>query len=475
MALHKETMTSLTNQQKISHLLWRAGFGPQPQVLSKEGNKSYKTVVNKLFKEAELNKPLQVVSSDAVAQVKMKDMSPEAKKEMRQESKDELRNLNVAWLSRMGNGEAVLREKMTLFWHGHFACRTKNAYFAQEQNNKIRTHALGKFGDLLMAVSKDPAMLQFLNNQQNRKNAPNENFAREVMELFTLGRGNYTETDIKNAARAFTGWGFTPEGEFVFREKQHDSEAKTFMGKTGNFSGEDVLGLILENPQTARFLTTKIYTYFVNEKPDKRIVEGLADRFYKSGYDIAALMREIFESDWFYAPENTGNLIKSPIELLADWQSSFGLTFGQDQGWIFMEKLLGQVLFYPPNVAGWPGGKNWIDSSSLMFRLKMPEVIFQSAEVAVEAKDEGDVNTAYLSKKNSKNFNASVNWEPLLTVLKDVQEPQLLDQLSEYLLQNKLTTAQKALLQKRASSASKEQLIKSLTMAMLSLPEYQLC
>ncbi len=138
-----------------------------------------------------------------------------------------------------------LTEKMVLFWHNHFACRTMVPFLAQQQNNVLRKYALGSFADMLMAVSKDPAMLQFLNNQQNKKGHPNENFAREVMELFTLGRGHYTEEDIKEAARAFTGWGFSLQGEFQFRGKQHDEGEKTFRGKTKKYSGEDIIIAIL--------------------------------------------------------------------------------------------------------------------------------------------------------------------------------------------------------------------------------------
>ena len=163
-------------------------------------------------------------------------------KEQRQEEKE----LNLTWINRMSTTDAPLQEKMTLFWHNHFACRSKNAAFAQQLNNIQRTNALGNFRTLLFQVAESPAMLQFLNNQQNQKGHPNENFAREVMELFTIGRGNYTETDVKESARSFTGYGFNKDGEFVNRRFFHDDGQKTFMGKTGNFNGEDILNALLD-------------------------------------------------------------------------------------------------------------------------------------------------------------------------------------------------------------------------------------
>src|SRR5690242_935193 len=191
----------------------------------------------------------------------------------------------------MINSEAQLREKMSLFWHGHFACRILNIFFQQQLINAIRQNAFSDFGTLLRNVSKSPAMLSFLNNQQNKKQHPNENFAREVMELFTIGRGNYTETDVKEAARAFTGWGTNPQGEFIFRRAVHDDGTKSFMRRTGNFDGDEVLNIILERRETASFITSKIYRYFVNEEPDEKHISWLASRFYESRYDISALMK----------------------------------------------------------------------------------------------------------------------------------------------------------------------------------------
>ena len=398
-------------------------------------------------------------------------------REQIRENAQKVRDLNLQWLDRMASGNDALREKMALFWHGHFACRTmgRNPLFMQQYANTLRQHALGNFRDLLMATSKEPAMLQFLNNQQNRKNAPNENFAREVMELFTLGRGNYSEYDIKEAARAFTGWQFTPEGQFVFRPQVHDDGEKKIFGKTGTFNGEDVIAMLLDNQQTARFITAKIYRSFVNETEDKKRVDQLADQFYKSGYDIAGLMETIFMADWFYDAKNIGAHIKSPVELLAGLRHTLGVQFDQPQPQIFVQRTLGQMLFYPPNVAGWPGGKNWIDSSSLLFRMQLPNYVLKAAEVTVQPKEDGDVNTQLLARKGGATFHTKVNWDDFENAFAKTTDAGLPDALAAVLLPFPLRPDQRTLIEKQTKPGqSRSEQIRTLTAALMSLPEYQL-
>ncbi|MBA2328245.1 MAG: DUF1800 family protein, partial [Flavisolibacter sp.] len=222
------------------HLLWRAGFGPGASQLT-QLQSSDPSQLYQILKKTSSKKPeyLQVSENylqgllmgvgDVVSmeELQKKGLDSETRKKFREKSREDLKQLNLVWLDKMVHTQAQLREKMSFFWHGHFACRDINVFHQQLLLHDIRDNALENFGDLLKAVSKSPAMLGFLNNQQNRKGHPNENFAREVMELFTLGRGNYTENDVKEAARAFTGWGFNLKGEFVFRPFQHDKGSKT--------------------------------------------------------------------------------------------------------------------------------------------------------------------------------------------------------------------------------------------------------
>ncbi|MDX2046425.1 MAG: DUF1800 domain-containing protein [Chitinophagaceae bacterium] len=386
-------------QMKNIHLLWRAGFGPRAEDIPQLDKKTPKDLLKEIFKSSSKSPQYINVASNILDGLvkgiqdagKMQELTKEQKQQIKKQSREDLKNLNLRWMDEMVNNEAQLREKMALFWHGHFACREINIFFQQQLLDVIRRNALGNFGDLLREVSKSASMLAFLNNQQNRKQRPNENFAREVMELFTLGRGNYSEKDIKEAARAFTGWGFNLKGEFVFRKNLHDNGVKTVLGKTGDFDGDDLLDILLEQKQTAIFIAEKIYRYFVNENADKEKTRWLAARFYQSNYDIKKLMEDIFSSDWFYDDRNVGAKIKSPVELLAGIRRMLPMEFEKEEIQLLYQKLLGQVLFYPPNVAGWPGGKNWIDSSSLMYRLRLLQLLKDDDSFNATPKSDDDV------------------------------------------------------------------------------------
>lgn len=472
----------VNNQVKIEHLFQRAGFGATPAQMKEFGEKSPEKALKFLLTDSEKINQLVIIDEEIAMVMKKKtlrnmldrkSLPAEEIKEQIKEYREQLTDLNFSWVKNMASGESMLREKMTLFWHGHFACRLRQPLLVQVQNNVIRENALGKFSDLLLAISKDPGMLQFLNNQQNKKNSPNENFAREVMELFTLGHGNYTEKDIKEAARAFTGWGANPKGEFVFRTNQHDDGEKTFQSKTGNLKGEDILNIILQNPKTSTFICTKIYRYFVNEIVDYQIIEQMTKRFRSTDYDIKDLMEYIFKSDWFYKQENIGTRIKSPVELLVGLQRNFGIQFERKQPVLFIQKSLGQILFYPPNVAGWSGGKNWIDSSTLMTRMKLPELIFKDSEITFNPKDEGDVNTENLSKK-IKQMQANIDWSAFQNNFPTQDPQELLNKLDAYLLSRPLSAQQKSIILGKSEGKTSLSLLQNIAQSIASLPEYQL-
>ena len=474
------------SQPQLRHLYSRAAFGATPAQLGEADGQPLRKVIRTLFADSHDYSPLTLdedVTSKREARQLMRDgmLDKEQLKLKIREAALAQRDLNVQWVDRMAGQKGALREKMALFWHNHFACRiNQRPRLVQHYVNTLRQHALGNFGEMLLAVSKTPAMLQFLNNQQNRKNAPNENFAREVMELFTLGKGtagspNYTENDIKEAARAFTGWGYSPEGEFVFRQRQHDEGEKTIFSQTGTFQGDDVLKLLLKNPQTARYVTTKLYRELVSEQVDEQRVAELSRRFYKSNYDITDLLETIFAADWFYDAKNVGAHIKSPVELLAGVRHLVGVTFGEPQPQVFIQRTLGQLLLYPPNVAGWPGGTNWIDSSSLLFRMKLPDYIFKNAQVAVQTKEDGDVNLQPIDNKGGKQFTAKVDWpgfeQPFLLLTPD----KLPDALATCLLPWPLTAEQKKIVTDQLKPAQPvPDQIRTLTVTIMSLPEFQL-
>ena len=494
---------SSTNQMKNQHLMWRAGFGPAVEQLSDLAEFSPKQIYKALVKAADKKPEYIDVADDylkglfmgieEVGRQEKKEMDKDERKKLQQMNRDGVRNLNMYWMHEIVNSASQLREKMAFFWHGHFACRNLNVFYQQGLLDVIRRNALGNFGTLLREVSKSAAMLNFLNNQQNRKDHPNENFAREVMELFTLGRGNYTEQDVKEAARSFTGWGANIKGDFQFRKFQHDDGSKTVLGRTGSFTGDEVLNILLEQKETAKYITQKVYKFFVNEKIDSERVQWLADRFYKSNYDIGKLMEDIFTSDWFYEEKNMGAKIKSPVELLVGIQRMLPMKLENEEALMLLQKVLGQLLFYPPNVAGWPGGKNWIDSSSLMMRMRIPKLINDVDEMNVSAKNDDDtmmgmkdddaqMNT--LKKgggKNAKRYgggrqqiNANVDWSLYVKNYESVPRENLAETISKILLQVKSSVSMD-LIKQFSDQTGRENFIKTATLQIMCTPEYQLC
>jgi uncharacterized protein (DUF1800 family) len=285
------------------------------------------------------------------------------------------------WLYCMLHSPHPLREKLTLFWHNHFATSDEKVQSAElmfRQNGLLRRHALGKFGLFLQAISKDPAMLVWLDSNRNVKGAPNENYARELMELFSLGVGNYTEKDIREAARAFTGWQATGGG-FKFDARFHDDGVKTVLGKTGVFNGENVVRIVLTQPAAARFLVRKLYHFLISEtvEPPAALLEPLCDSFRKSDYDIAALVRTMLSSRQFFSRHAFRQRIKSPVEfVIGAVQAVYLRCDEKDPNYapvpqrVLVSRLaaMGQHLFAPPNVKGWPGGRAWMNTSTMLER-----------------------------------------------------------------------------------------------------------
>lgn len=475
----------VSNQVKNQHLLWRAAFGPMAENANQLDSVSQKQLW-KLLKDTSSKKLvyLDVATNFADGLVKgirdlgtMRKLTKEQRKNIRRQSVYDLKNLNLTWMMEMINGEAQLREKMSLFWHGHFACRVINIYYQQQLLQVIRQHALGNFGDLLRAVSKSAAMLSFLNNQQNKKQHPNENFSREVMELFTMGRGNYTEKDVKESARAYTGWGFKLNGDFVDRKYFHDNGEKTFLGHTGNFDGDDALNIILEQKATARFITEKIYAYFVNEVVDMEKVETLAEGFYQSNYDILQLLSSIFTSDWFYEEKNIGNRIKSPVELMVGFRRLLPLELDRPEMQLLFQRALGQILFYPPNVAGWPGGKSWIDSSSLVFRMRLPDIMAMGQEFSLTPKSDDDVMMGMEGERKDGppiRLSGTADWDAVVSVFNHVPKQELMQRIGTLVLQSP-SNLQAIVLNRYADKSSRAAFIKTILLALASTPEYQLC
>ncbi len=292
---------------------------------------------------------------------------------------NEAQQLRIWWLYAILNTPHPLQEKLTLFWHNHFAtsiAKVQRPLLMCRQNQILRKYALGKFRPFLLDMTHDAALLYWLDSNSNVKGRPNENYARELMELFSLGVGNYSETDIREAARAFTGWGVNGDVH-EFDDTLHDAGAKSVFGQKGDWKGNDIVRIVLEQPVAARFIVKKLYRHFISETaaPPDSLVEPLAEQFRKSEYDIAALMRTILGSKHFYSGYAYRQRIKDPVEFAvgtvrALWdvkpnESRVAVEPGMIVGVL---ENLGQELFAPPNVKGWPGGQSWLNTATVLAR-----------------------------------------------------------------------------------------------------------
>ena len=283
----------------------------------------------------------------------------------------ETQRLATWWGERMLVTRRPLEEKLTLFWHGHFATgnvKVRDTRMMRQQIEMLRANANGNFHDLLLGILTDPAMLVYLDNGENVKDHPNENFGRELLELFSLGVGNYTETDIREAARAFTGW-TNDVLEFKFDAEQHDFGEKTFLGRTGAFDGGDIIDIILDEPAAAEFMAAKLYRFFVRDEIDDAVRADLAATFRDAGYELRPLLRRIFLSRDFYSPASYATQIKSPVHLVVSTYRKLELTeLPTIPDFNRLTAGLGQTMFNPPNVAGWAGGRTWVTPATLLQR-----------------------------------------------------------------------------------------------------------
>jgi uncharacterized protein (DUF1800 family) len=337
-----------SERARVAHLLRRAGFGPTEQELHEYTRLGFDGAVSRLLDyESVPEMPDRVAPEDV--------------------------GLQVWWLDKMVHTSRPLQEKLTLFWHGHLTSalkKVKDPNLMLAQNQLLRANALGSFGDLLKAISRDGAMIRWLDLQTNRAGAPNENYGRELMELFTLGVGNYTEDDVKEVARAFTGWGATPDGQFVFRRMQHDFGTKTILGQTGSFDGDDVSNMLAAQPAAARFISGKLFSFFAFPSPEPAVVDRLAGIYSASNGSIRAVVEAILRSPEFSSDRAYRGLIKSPTELVVGALRTLGAEQVPPQT-VQVMRLLGQELFDPPNVAGWFGNRSWINAATLLTRFNV--------------------------------------------------------------------------------------------------------
>ncbi len=369
------------------HLLNRTSFAAQTNEIDDYAKLTREQAVDRLLSETRRTAAYPAPTWTAkYERVYKPDMTQEERMNAnRRELVERGLEIRTWWVAEMLSTPSPLTEKMTLFWHNHFATsqqKVRSANLMYRQNALLRNYAVGNFGAMLREVAKNPAMLIYLDGAQNRKGAPNENFAREVMELFTLGEGNYSEQDIKEVARAFTGWSIDADaGEFRFRRPAHDDGSKTVFGKEGKFNGDDIVTLLLQQPATGEFIVSKLWREFVSPEPDAVAVKQLAATWRAANYEMKPLLRAMFLSDAFWAPVNRGVLVKSPVDLVVGSLRQFRFAVEDPAPFAVILRQLGQDLFNPPNVKGWPVGDAWLNTTTLLARKGFLNRLFRADEM----------------------------------------------------------------------------------------------
>jgi uncharacterized protein (DUF1800 family) len=347
-----------TERSRVAHLLRRAGFGSSESELDEYAALGFAGTLDRLLSFEQVD--------DSALEQRLADLQIDT---------SSFEGARYWWLSRMLYTRRPLQEKMALFWHNHFATASSKVRFSWlmlQQIDLFRQRGLGNFETLLQLITRDPAMLYYLDNRENRKGAPNENYAREVMELFTVGIGNYSEEDIKEAARAFTGYTSNRDSVYVFNPDDHDDGLKTLMGETKNWDADDVLATLVRHPATARFICGKLFRFFVHDQPLPSTVDRLASVFTASGFDIRAVVRDVLTDPEFLSPQAYHAQVKQPVDLVIGALKALNVqNLGPDLPQ--MVRRMGQDVLNPPDVSGWKGGVTWLNSSTLLERFNFAD------------------------------------------------------------------------------------------------------
>ena len=344
---------------RLAHLFHRAGFGATRELLDRYEWIGYEGAVDRLLDYNVVPDPIEVRLG---------------KLDLDLTKRGHLRRW---WMVRMAHTTRPLQERMVLFWHGLLTSsfsKVRKPSLMLQQNEFFRANALGNFRDILRGISRDSAMLIYLDGRKSRRQHPNENYARELMELFTMGEGHYTEEDVLEASRAFTGWRVTKEGDVFFKPGAHDYGRKTFLGHSGRFDGDDIVDILVRQRATGEYIGRRLFSFIAYPHPEPDIVSSLADTFFSSGYSIRAVVRQILLSEAFSSPRAYRSLVRSPVDLVVGAHRALGIeTDGKMPVW--MARQMGQDIFSPPSVAGWPGGESWLNSSTWIYRVNFANAI----------------------------------------------------------------------------------------------------
>jgi len=489
---YEPTLSDPFDAVKAAHLLNRGGFGGTTEEIAHVQSLGPEAAADEMLDFPDLSAEEQdhtdvpdlsgidgVPATFRELQKQMAGKNQADKQKLRQafnQANGEVLNTTMAWwLKRMAYGPHPLQEKLTFFWHGHFTTSARNEPMSTliwKQNELLRSMAAGNFGRLVHAISHDPAMLDYLNNTQNVKEHPNENYARELMELFTLGIGHYTETDVKQGGRAFTGWKHDGD-EFVFRPSEHDYGLKIYLGRTGNFNGDDIVDIILQQPNCAPFMSSELYRAFVTDDVDPKLSEALGNVLRDNDYELRPLMRTMLTSRAFYRPDVIGAQIKSPVQLVIGTIRMLGLEMPPERAMVGTLTQMGQVPFMPPNVRGWLGGRNWINTGTVFLRYNtgvwltggdVPGFLqgrLNGKEIRLR---EGDVG----ARQGTVDFNPGG--------AADASQGQLVDAWVAKLIQRPIDAKQREILvDALGDNPDDERSQRHMVQLILSMPEYQLC
>jgi uncharacterized protein (DUF1800 family) len=492
----KPLSSSSWNYSTAAHLLNRAGFGGTPSDINVLFGMGQDKALASLLDYENVPDPvtapewahpdperiqhyLELRKSDDPTQKRL------AQREEAQFIQKSMVELRGWWLNRMACGPRPLQEKMTLFWHGHFATsveKVKDPYYMWRQNELFRRLATDNWEKLLLEAGQDPAMLVWLDQAQSRKGHPNENYARENMELFSLGEGHYTEHDVTESARALTGWSLDRINQkYIYRPYFHDNGDKVFLGREGNLDGNDVISQIVAQPQAALFITAKLWNYFAGQMPPPELNEALAAVFRDNNNNFKPLLAVMFRCEEFYSPDIIRNLVKSPVQWLVGSVRMLQCQLPPPLICMAMLRQMGQDLFAPPNVKGWDGGITWITTNTLLTRYNDAQSLvrgtipnFTAADFARKANTNakgGQKIARYLQNMRM----GGVDLDKILTPAEMASKDALLPALETRLLQAPLSDQQKNVLDQflDAKTVLTRDDILTVIRLVMSTPEYQ--
>lgn len=479
------------NFTTAAHLLNRAGFGGTPAEINHLVALGPARAVSQLVDyervPEEISNPAWAKPDPTRAErfKAARQAPPDERRKLQQEEQRNQRQriieLRGWWLQRMAHSPRPFQEKMTLFWHGHFATsvqKVRDSYLMWRQNDLFRREGTGNWLRLLIAVAKDPAMLIWLDQAQSRRQHPNENFAREVMELFTLGEGHYTEHDVTEAARALTGWSYDRMSQdFVERPFFRDRGLKTIFGQIGDFDGADFLGLIVARPQAARFITAKLWNFFAGEWPSEELLTALAATFRAGGDQFKPLLRTVFLSEEFYSPTIIRNQVKSPVQWLVGSVRVLDRPLPPPAVCLNLTRNLGQDLFAPPNVKGWDGGISWITTNTLLARYNEAATLVQGYPAPLaggKLPNQPKANKQFAPRLIQARI-GTVNVDKLFTEHERADTAALIPALERRLLQARLKPEQDTVLRDylKGQPQIDEEAIHNVIRLVMSTPEYQ--